>query len=631
MEQTNSRIAQLTLLSRLGQSLNATTDLANLCEIVPTVLFEHSETAGVILRPLIDDQPDLKSHYLRTDIEDTASLAYILQQETRYSAQVAQKGRSKLIAPLDKPGKLPACLYIVPLRIHGHQFGTLSFIGGSGEKHASFRLEQQQLMLTCSFQIAQAIEQLLTLARLKLVSATDARNLQDISLLYRISQLLHSTLATDDLIHLILSLLVHPQGGGFQRAMLFMVNEKANSVQGILGVTRETAGMILPRGLPDTGLLPQITPEAIKAQKQHPFSCQVMQLRLNLDQQKSCLARVVREQRAILINRPSGSCKPQTENLILGDHACIPLIAQNHVDCILEVDNQGSEDLIDEHRLRFLELFATQAGIALEKARLVQHIKSTHRSLRETQERLLQREKMATIGEMSANMAHELRNPLASIGGFARRLCDKFKEESGEHLYAKIIHQEAKRLEKMLDTLLSFTRHSELEPESLQVDQILEQALLIEGEKLHAVGINLILEITDQLPAFMGDPEQLGQVIINLLSNARQAMPRGGNLTLRAEPAQLRGEHAIRIEIIDTGEGIPTEMLKNIFAPFVTTRKKGTGLGLSICQRIIEHHQGELKAANHDEGAIFTITLPLQLQQRRHKKEKLIDKRPSRP
>lgn len=617
MEQTSRRIAQLTLLSRLGQSLNAAADLSNLCSIIPAVLFEHSsEVSCVILRPKLGADGKLNQHYLRAETKDQAHLAYFLQQEQLVSDKVQRSDRSQIITPLDTHGKLPPCLYCVPLLVHGRNLGTLSFIGGSGEERAPFKLEQQQLMLTCSFQIAQAIEQQLTLERLRRVSAADARNLQDISLLYRISQLLHSTLATNDLMHLILSLLVHPQGGNFQRAMLFMVNDRSNSLQGMLGVTRETSGLVLPEGLPAENQHLKIAPEALSAQQQTDFSRQVMQIRLALDDTQSCLARVVREQQAILINHPNGSQGDVSLQLSRCDHACIPLIARQQVICVLVVDCFGTRETIDDQRLRFLELFAAQAGIALDNSQLAHNINLAHRSLRETQDRLLQREKMATIGEMSASVAHELRNPLAAVGGLARRLRKQLNPDSSELQYATIIHEETERLEKMLDKILSYSRQHEMTLSTFNIERVIEQALLIEGEKINKAGIELTIELSENLPELHGDAEQIDQVLINLISNARQSMPEGGHLTIRAEKAHLRGEDAIRIEVIDSGEGIPQDTMRNIFTPFFTTRKQGTGLGLSICLRIIEHHQGELNAANHSDGATFSITLPLRLQQR---------------
>ncbi|MCF6179250.1 MAG: ATP-binding protein, partial [Geopsychrobacter sp.] len=329
-----------------------------------------------------------------------------------------------------------------------------------------------------------------------------------------------------------------------------------------------------------------------------------------------CLARVVREQQAILTERPLHTNDHIARRLMLHDHACIPLIARQQVLCVLAVDNYDTCEKIDEQRLRFLELFAAQAGIALDNAQLVHRLESAHRTLHETQERLLHREKMATIGEMSASLAHELRNPLASVGGFARRLRKKLPPASKALQYATIIHQESERLEKMLDKILSFARQSELIRAPYRLEPILEQSLLIENEKMLRADIELITEFDTELPQMHGDAEQIEQVLINLISNARQSMPQGGCLTIRAQKARLRGEDAVQIEIRDTGEGIPPEVMRNIFTPFFTTRKQGTGLGLSICQRIIEHHQGELKATNHKEGASFTLTLPLGLKKR---------------
>jgi len=616
MEQTSKRIAQLTLLSRLGQSLGAATDLASLCTIIPAVLLEYPSVRCVILRPPQQPDSQLKPAYIRTDIAEPSHQVFLLQQEKKVSDKVLASGQSQFLTPLDPQGRLPVSLYCLPLRLGRHQGGSLSFIGGNAN-NSPFGLDQQQLMSACAFQIAQAVEQQLTNEHLRRISVIDARNAQQFSLLYRISQRLHSTLATEQLMHLILSLLVHPQGGDFQRAMLFMVNSRSQSLQGILGVTRESAALVLPEGLPAENIPLLIHAEALNAQKQNEFSRQVMQLRLPLDHPQSCLAKVVREQRSILIQR-SRLCRLEIAGgLTLEDHACVPLIARQRVLCVLVVDNFGNSEKIDEQRLRFLELFAAQAGIALDNAQLVNHIEAARKRLHETQDRLLQREKMATIGEMSASIAHELRNPLASLGGFARRLHQQLEPGTQAFQYADIIHTEAERLEKMLDVILSFARLDTMKAQLFTIGTVIEQALLMEQEKLADGGIALISLIADDFE-MEGDPGQIEQVLINLISNARQAMPTGGTLTLKVDPALLGDRAAVAIEIRDTGTGIAAENMRNLFTPFFTTHKQGTGLGLPICQRIIQAHQGELQVANAAQGpgAIFTILLPLQLQKR---------------
>jgi signal transduction histidine kinase len=548
---------------------------------------------------------------------------YLLQQENQLSSLVLHQGRSKLLSPLSsrRGNQLPASIFSLPLKIHDRIFGTLSLVGGETVGQEPFTPEQQQLFLTCGFQISQTFEQLVTMARLRQVSASDFRRLQDLSLLYRITQLLHSTLATNELFHLILSLLVTPDGGGFHRAMLFMVNQRGGTLQGMLGVTRESASWLLPEGLPPVNSASlRIPPEVQLAQREAHFSREVMQQRLAIDSSDSCLAIVAREQKPLLINKSLETDLPHTPLSLkfhTGDHACVPLISRGRTLCVLAVDNADSEELIDAEHLRFLEMFAGQAGIALDNAQLLQHVETTHRNLREAQEQLLQKEKLATIGEMSASIAHELKNPLVSVGGFARRLVKSLGPHHPDQQIAQIIQQETERLEKMLDDILSFSRQRLLCIHEYRLETVLEKVLLLAEEKIQQAGINLILELPEQLPEMQGDAEQIEQVLINLITNASQAMREGGGeLRIRCQHSWLRGEAALRVEISDTGGGIPPKLMRNIFNPFFTTKEEGTGLGLPISHRIIEHHQGEIEVINTADGACFSIILPVHLSQR---------------
>lgn len=621
METTDRRLAQLTLLSQLGQTLNTATSLHSLCTSVSRALLTYSDAVGVIIRPRLYGDPPPKPSYCATESPDPALKIFFLQQESQLSGQVLHQGRSRLHRLLSKRRQqLPASIFCLPLKAHDRVFGTLSLLGGSPDKGQPFSPEQQELLLNCGFQISQAIEQLVTLARLRQVSASGFRRLQELSLLYRMTQLLHSTLATNELLHLILSLLVTPDGGGFHRAMLFMVNRRGGTMQGMLGVTRETASWLLPDGMPPANATAfPISEDIQKAQSDAPFSREVMQQRLAIGADDSCLAIVAREQKARLINKETVTSKPSSplcRHLHLGDHACVPLLSRGNTLCVLAVDNADSGETIDAERLRFLEMFAGQAAIALDNAQLLQRIESAHSNLREAQDLLLQKEKLATIGEMSASIAHELKNPLVSVGGFARRLTRTLEPESSGHKYAEVIQQETERLEKMLDDILSFSKQRLLCIHEYRLESVLDKALFLEGDKLQQAGINLKLELADNLPLMQGDAEQLEQVFINLIANAGQAMKEGGELRIGSQFSLLRGDPAIRIEISDTGGGIPAKLMRNIFNPFFTTKGEGTGLGLSISHRIIEHHQGEIEVINTDTGACFSITLPVHLRQR---------------
>ncbi len=619
MDTTDRRLAQLTLLSQLGQSLNAASDLDSLCTSVSRILLEYSDACGVIIRPRLYGDPPPKACYCNIESADPALKIYFLQQESQLSGQALHQGRSHLHFPLsaNRHHQLPASIFSLPLKVHDRIFGTLSLLGGSPIADQPFTPEQQELFLNCGFQIAQTIEQLVTMARLRQVSASDFRRLQDLSLLYRITQLLHSTLETNELFHLILSLLVTPDGGGFQRAMLFMVNRRGGTLQGILGVTQESASWLLPDGLPPVNAPAFPIPEDVQmAQRNAPFSREVMQQRLVIETSDSCLARVAREQKARLISQHAhdGALEVHPcKQLHMGDHACVPLLSRGKTLCVLAVDNADSVAPIDSDRLRFLEMFAGQAGIALDNAQLLQRVESAHSNLREAQDLLLQKEKLATVGEMSASIAHELKNPLVSVGGFARRLTRSLEPDSSSHKYATVIQQESERLETMLDDILAFSKQRLLCIRGYRLEAVLERALFLEGDMLQQAGIKLQLDLAEELPLMQGDAGQLEQVFINLISNAGQAMKTGGELRISSQYCLLRGEPAIRVEISDTGGGIPPRLMRNIFNPFFTTKEDGTGLGLPISHRIIEHHQGEIEVINTDAGACFSITLPVQL------------------
>lgn len=166
-------------------------------------------------------------------------------------------------------------------------------------------------------------------------------------------------------------------------------------------------------------------------------------------------------------------------------------------------------------------------------------------------------------------------------------------------------------MEEMLANILAFSKKQLLCFADCNVMSIVEEALALERDALGRGGVSLVTEFAVGLPAVKGDEQKLRQVMINLIANARQAMPGGGRLTIRLYPAVLRGDRAVAMEVEDTGGGIPAEILRNIFNPFFTTKDEGTGLGLSISHRIVEHHRGEFEVQNREKGALFILRIPV--------------------
>lgn len=442
------------------------------------------------------------------------------------------------------------------------------------------------------------------------------RQLREFHLLYRISRALHSTLNLDELTHQMLSMVVLPKSAGFGRAILFTVNEKTGVLQGMLGVSRQSAVEALAAVSEDLlSELPRLDQDAIERQRAAPLNRTVIKQRLPLDEIDNPLARAYVSRKVVLVEDPlaeTGAAMQLARNLELCPYACVPLSGRDRALGVLLLDNPISCKPITRDYLWFLELFSSQAGAAFENARLVRRLEQTHEELREAQERLFHGEKLAVLGEMAAQVAHELKNPLVSIGGFAQRLERRDLGEPRANEYAAIIAREVRRMEEMLGNILAFSKKQLVCLEECDLVGLLGEALELEEEPARRKGILVEQEILGDIPIITGDCRQLRQVLLNLLINARQAMPQGGRIMIRVLRGMLRGREGVAIEIEDTGGGIPSELIRNIFNPFFSTNPKGTGLGLSISHRIVAQHHGELEVVNGEQGARFIVRLPVQ-------------------
>jgi len=290
--------------------------------------------------------------------------------------------------------------------------------------------------------------------------------------------------------------------------------------------------------------------------------------------------------------------------------ATVPLWGKGKVIGVILVDNLYNQNPITDEEIQILTMFSSQAGLAIENAILYRNLEEVHQRLRETQAFLLHQEKMAALGELSSTVAHEIRNPLVSIGGFARRLYRSIPEEAPEKRYTQTIMIEVSRLERILSDLLDYTHKESLTFGEVDLREILEESFSTLSEKLDGGEIELTKEYSEQIPKVMADQRQLIQVFSNLFNNAYEAMEGKGTLSLRVLPVAKNGSTFVRIEVEDTGSGIDPENLHNIFNPFYSTKESGLGLGLPFVYKIIATHQGQIEVDNRPgEGVTFIITL----------------------
>jgi len=293
-----------------------------------------------------------------------------------------------------------------------------------------------------------------------------------------------------------------------------------------------------------------------------------------------------------------------------GPFATVPIIAKSQATGVIKVDNIYNNKPINEEDIKMLTIFASQAGMAIENSRLYHTMELAHNELREAQEKLLHAEKLVALGKMSASIAHEIRTPLVSIGGFARRLCRSNQSEK-EKESLEIIVKEVDRLEAILNQVLVFPREPFLNLFPYNLNQIVEDCLHVFSEELRQDNINVIKELTPNLPLVFCDYPQIKQVFINLIANARQAMTLGGELKFKS--CFSEDDKMVIVEVEDTGGGIAPELIGNIFNPFFTTKEKGVGLGLSITHKIMLHHQGTILVKNdYGKGTTFILHFPFQ-------------------
>ena len=244
----------------------------------------------------------------------------------------------------------------------------------------------------------------------------------------------------------------------------------------------------------------------------------------------------------------------------------------------------------------------------------VWQIRTLRRYLR-LQEEAARQERLAALGGMAAVLAHEIRNPLGAIKGLAQFLGEKQAADPPQLEMTQTIAQEATRLERLVNDLLSYARPRPPDRQPTTLPGLLGEVLRLVLPAAEAAGVVCRLDVPEEVPRIAADPEQLKQLFGNLALNALQAMPKGGRLTLAVRLMDGKGgmRRAVEAAIEDTGLGIPEADLSRIFEPFYTTRTKGTGLGLAICKQIAEAHGGAIRVARTGpEGTTIRVTLPLE-------------------
>ncbi len=258
-----------------------------------------------------------------------------------------------------------------------------------------------------------------------------------------------------------------------------------------------------------------------------------------------------------------------------------------------------------EQKLRY-----QKTSIRLEES--YEKLRGQADQLLEIEEQLRRADRLSAMGELSAGMAHEVRNPLASIKGTAEILRDGIDSSDKKYEFAQILVREVDRLENVVRDFLRFAKPDKGVLEEVRICAAMDDVIGLIRQQAIKTGVEIEVDCSETLPLISGNFEQLKQAFLNFVLNALQVMPDGGRLTIKGEVKQ----NFVRVGFADTGPGIPEELQGRVFNPFYTTRQEGTGLGLAITHRIIDAHGGRISLDSRPgEGATFTVELPI------HKKE----------
>ncbi len=547
------------------------------------------------------------------------------------------------------------------------------------------------------------------------------RRNQELSRLFFISSAMRGTLELDRLLRMVLTAVTMSDGLGFNRAILFLVDEKKNALKGAMGVGPANpveAGQIWERLSLEKKTLSDIIRdiETGPLRKDSFFDRLSIGMEIPLSE-KTILTIAVREK--MPFNIRNAAEEPFSDTVLIQQlgtqaYAVSPLISRDKVIGVIWVDNLFNKRPILDEDMRFLSAFSNHVATAIESARLFEQvalaeqelenifesisdmvcfitkdyvIKSVNKAvskrlgktpdeiigkkcyevfhgmsspwtkcphhktvetkkayveevedhylggtfitsispifgttgefigtvhvirditeLKNLQERLVMTERMAALGEVAARVAHEIRNPLVSVGGFARRLEKKLNGNLKE--YADIIAREVERLEVILNEILGFVKETRFVKEIVNPNRLIEEVISLIKSEVDERGIVLVNEIEEAAEIYV-DPNRIKEALLNILSNAVQAMGSNGTIFVKTYVK----DNAAVFEIKDTGGGIAEGDLPFIFDPFFTTKETGTGLGLTITHRIIEEHKGSIEVESKPgAGSIFRVFIPL--------------------
>ena len=459
--------------------------------------------------------------------------------------------------------------------------------------------------------------------KLTLDVTDQTKKVYQLARLRQFGELMQGVLDLDRLLHFVLTCVTAGQALGFNRALLFLVDNDRNVLEGKMGVgpaSAEEAGRIWSAITQEAPTLEDLLSRYDRAVPRTPSMLDQLArgICIPLSNTSHIAVACAFGRRPIVVSRPHDDPRVSEDfQRLVGSREFVlaPLIAHGEPVGVILADNLFSGQPISQEHVELLSMFANGAAIAIENAgnyrRLQEekmHLEAAYRDLSEAEDRLVRSERLGAVGRMAAHVAHEIRNPLVTIGGFANTLLEHPDSPKEDVLrYLKIIVSEVRRLEEILARVMDFTRPPKPLLRAGAVEPVIRETIEPLRRSAQDQRVEIRLDLPPDEARLQIDTDQMKQVFLNLFKNALDAMRDGGRLTV-----QVAHEPGVeKITVANTGDPIRPEDLPKLFEPFFTTKPGGTGLGLSVSQRIIQDHGGAIRVVSSlERGTEFVITLP---------------------
>lgn len=431
-----------------------------------------------------------------------------------------------------------------------------------------------------------------------------------------------SIVELDEILHAILVGITADEGLQFNRAFLALFDESGKVLEGRLAIgpgSREDGGRIWQNiEKLDLGFHDLLESNRKKVDSSDSEVNRIVQaLKVPASQNEHILIRAVKDRQTI--NVVDGQSRFPVPIELVGllqeeSFVVVPLFSSNRSLGVIIADHFITRQPIGEERIEALESFASQASLAIEHCHLymtmgrkIKELEAVTNELEKNKDLLVEAERYSAVGHMAAQLAHNIRNPITSIGGTARLLTRKTDDPEWLQ-FLNMMTSEAEKIERTLEDLFSFVDQVQLKLERVTLYSLIEKSMMLHYPALQKQGVECTLELPGDSPVLEIDPKLFHQVLVHLTRNAIEAMSEGGEL--RVEVQKTGGE--ILIEIADTGIGIADFSFDHATDPFFTTKTFGTGMGLTLVKRIVEDHRGSLSIAPREgQGTRVTISLPL--------------------